>query len=109
MSARTQETDPSISNFISIFKVASEGYKKLTKHDLDTHPFAAELASCSSPADVLNLFRIQAEAFEEFRKGDERLIKWLDPIVNILIKFSATAPTGNALIVSLKEFDPSRT
>ena len=103
MSANTQETDPSISNFISIFKAASEGYQKLTKQNLDARPFCAEIVSCSSPADVLNPFRIQAETFEEFRKGDDRLMKWLDPIVNLLSKFSTTVAAGNALIVSFKD------
>jgi hypothetical protein len=107
MSTSTQETDPSISNFISIFNAASETYKKLTKHDLYSHPFATQLDGCNSPADVLDVFRTQAEAFQEFRKGDERLMKWLDPIVNILTKFSATVAAGNALIVSFKEFHPS--
>jgi fungal STAND N-terminal Goodbye domain len=96
MSASLQETDPSISNFVSIFKAASERYKKLTKQDLDAHPFAEELGKCDSPAAVLDLFQTQAQAFEEFRKGDERLMKWLDPTVNIITKFSATVAAGNA-------------
>ena len=108
MSTSTQESDPSISNFISIFSAASEKYKKLTKQDLYSHPFAAQLDRCDSPAEVLDVFRTQAEAFQEFRKGDERLMKWLDPIVNILTKFSATVSAGNALIVSFKEFHLSR-
>jgi hypothetical protein len=108
MSASSQEIDPSISNFVLIFKAASERYKNLTKQDLDAHPFAEELGKCDSPAAVLNVFRVQAQAFEEFRKGDERLMKWLDPTVNILTKFSATIAAGNALIVSFNEPYPSR-
>ena len=40
--------------------------------------------SCDSPDTVLGLFRKQAEIFDEMHKGDERLIKWLDPMVHIL-------------------------
>jgi hypothetical protein len=95
-----QATNPSTSNFTSIFEVAAKEYKKLTKKDLHTHPFAAQFDRSDSPGAVLDIFRTQASAFEEFRKGDERLIKWLDPTVNILSTFSATFGEALALVVS---------
>jgi hypothetical protein len=98
MSSIDQATDPSISNFVSIFDAASNEYRKVTKHDLHTHPFAARLYNCDSPEAVLNVFRMQTEAFDEFLKGDDRLMKWLDPTVNILFTLSATLGEGIGLV-----------
>ncbi|KAH9049987.1 hypothetical protein EDB84DRAFT_1452114 [Lactarius hengduanensis] len=96
-----QRTTASFStNFISIFDAASKEYKKLTGQDLNTHPFSAVFDSCDSPDAVLNIFRKQAEIFDEIRKGDERLIKWLDPMVHILFTFSAALGEGVGLIFS---------
>jgi hypothetical protein len=99
-----QTTDPSISNFTSIFEAATKEYKKLTKKDLQTHPFAAQFDGCDSPAAVLDVFRNQAQAFDEFRKGDDRLMTWLDPTVNVLFTCSATLGEGLALVVGLEGF-----
>ncbi|KAH9049986.1 hypothetical protein EDB84DRAFT_849999 [Lactarius hengduanensis] len=90
----------STSNFILIFEAASNEFKKLTGQDLDAHPFSAEFNNCNSPGAVLSIFRKRAEIFDEIRKGDERLIKWLDPIVHILFMFSATLGEGVGLIFS---------
>ncbi len=90
----------STSNFISVFEAASKEYKKLTKQDLNMHPFAVAFDSCDSPDSVLSIFRKQAEIFDEMRKGDERLIKWLDPMVHILFTFSATLGEGVGLVSS---------
>ncbi|KAI0252123.1 hypothetical protein BJV78DRAFT_1352556 [Lactifluus subvellereus] len=84
MSTSKQATHPSTSNFTSIFDAAAKEYKKLTKKDLHTHPFAAQFHKCDTPHVVLDVFRKQAQDFEEFRKGDDRLIKWLDPTVNYM-------------------------
>ncbi|KAH8998636.1 hypothetical protein EDB92DRAFT_1192106 [Lactarius akahatsu] len=88
---------PPASNFISIFEVAAKKYKKLTKQDLNTHPFSVVFDSCDSPDAVLNIFRKQAEIFDETRNDDERLIKWLDPMVHILFTFSAAFGEGVGL------------
>jgi hypothetical protein len=98
MSSVNQPTDLSISNFTNIFDAASNEYKKLTKHDLRTHPFAAALGDCDSPEAILNVFRTQEQAFDRFCKGDDRLMKWLDPIVHILFTLSATLGEGIALV-----------
>ncbi|KAI9465571.1 hypothetical protein BJY52DRAFT_1414105 [Lactarius psammicola] len=90
----------STSNFVSIFEAASIEYKKLTGQDLNTHPFSVQFDSCDSPDTVLGLIRKQAEIFDEIRKGDERLVKWLDPMVHILFTFSAALGEGVGLIFS---------
>ncbi|KAI0291193.1 hypothetical protein B0F90DRAFT_1778802 [Multifurca ochricompacta] len=99
MSATQKPTPPSsTSNFISIFDAASKEYKKLTRQDLETHPFSAVLDNCESPDAVLAIFKKQANAFDEFRNGDDRITKWLNPIVHILFTFSATLGEGIGLV-----------
>jgi hypothetical protein len=98
MSSIDQPTDLPKSNFVSIFDAASNEYRKVTKNDLHTHQFAARLDNCDSPDAVLNVFRMQAKDFDEFCKGDGRLMKWLDPIVNILFTLSATIGEGIGLV-----------
>ena len=92
--------NPSTSNFISIFEAASREYKKLTKEDLNTHPFFVEFDSCDSPDAVLSIFKRQAEVFDEIRGGDEKLMKWLDPMVHILFTFSGALGEGVGLVSS---------
>ena len=106
-STSNQTTDTSISNLTSIFEAAAKQYKKLTKKDLHTHPFAAQFDTCDSPGAVLDVFRKQAQAFDEFHRGDDRLIRWLDPTVNILFTCSETIGEGLALVVCLDTFPPS--
>jgi hypothetical protein len=106
-STSTQTTDTSISNFTSIFEAAARQYKHITKKDLHTHPFAAQFDRCDSPGAVLDVFRNQAQAFDEFHRGDDRLIRWLDPTVNIFFTFSETIGEGLALVVCLHVFASS--
>jgi len=100
MSATSRTTDQPTSNFTAIFDAASNRYKSLTGQDLRTHPFAAALDSNNSPDSILNVFRKQAEAFDHFRKGDDKLMAWLTPIVNIIFTFSVTLGEGIGLVSS---------
>ena len=104
MSSGEPETDPAISNFASILEAAAKEYEKLTKKDL--RPFAAQFDKCDSPRAVLDIFRDQAQAFEEYRKSDDALMKWLDPTVNVLFTLSTTLGEVLALVVSLEQFTP---
>jgi len=70
----------------------------VTGKPLDTHPFSKQLDSCDSPEAVLNVLRTQAQAFSKFCQGDEKLMAWLDPTVNILFTFSATIGEGIGLV-----------
>ncbi len=90
MSTSRQTTDRSIANFTTIFDAAVNEYKTLTKQDLGTHPFAAAFENSTSLDSVLDIFRAQTQAFDEFCKGDDKLMAWLTPIVNILFTFSST-------------------
>jgi hypothetical protein len=99
MASSNRTTDSSVSNFAAIFEAASNNYKTLTGQDLRTHPLATEIESNNnSPDSILSVFRKQAQALDKFRKGDDKLIKSLTPIVNILFTFSTTAGADIGLV-----------
>jgi len=98
MSTSNQTTDLSTSNFAAIFDAASREYKSLTKQDLATHPLAAAIEGYNTPDSILNVFRKQASAFDKFRKGHDKLMEYLTPIVNILFTFSETLEEGVGLV-----------
>jgi hypothetical protein len=101
MSTSNQVAGPSTDNFTSIFNAASNEYLRVTGKCLDTHPFAAQLDTCRNPEAVSNLLRTQAQAFSKFGKGDEKLMTWLSPTVNILFAFSGTLGEGIGLVSRL--------
>jgi hypothetical protein len=98
MSTSGQIASSSTNNFTAILNAASTEYHRVTRKRLDTHPFAALLDTCDTPETILNVFRTQAQAFSKFRKGDEKLMAWLDPIVHILFVFSGTLGEGIGLV-----------
>ena len=98
MSTTNRTADPSASNFAAIFDAASREYKSLTKKDLATHPLAAAIEGYNTPDSILNVFRKQASAFDKFCNGDDKLMEWLTPIVNILFTFSETLGEGTSLV-----------
>ncbi|KAH9019783.1 hypothetical protein EDB84DRAFT_1624378 [Lactarius hengduanensis] len=90
----------SSSNFDSIFRTAFKAYKKRTGQDITSHPLAAWLKTCNSPDAILAVLRAQVEEFDQSRRDDERLTKWLNPTVNVLFAFSATLGEGVGLVFS---------
>jgi hypothetical protein len=98
MLGSNQTTDSSTSNFTVIFSAASHEYRTLTRENLETHPFGSALESYNSPDPILDVFRKQARAFDKFRKGDDKLMVLLNPIVNILFTFSETLGEGVGLV-----------
>jgi hypothetical protein len=93
-----QVAGPSTDNFTSIFNAASNEYLRVTGKRLDTYPFAAQLDICRSPEAVSNVLLSQVQAFKKFCKGDEKLMTWLNPTVNILFAFSGTLGEGIGLV-----------
>jgi hypothetical protein len=85
----------SASNLRSIIDEASAQYKELTGHDLASHPFAAKFDNWDSVDAVLEVFQDQARKFNEVRKGNEKLMEWLRPTVQVMVSVSASL--GNAL------------
>jgi hypothetical protein len=100
MSLANQIAGPSRSNdnFVAIFQAALSEYETLTGKPLRTHPFATQFDSCDSPEAVSDVLRSQAQAFNKFRKADEKLMTYLDPTVHVLFTFSATLGEGIGLV-----------
>ena len=84
-----QTSTPSL-NFKSIFDAALTDYKKKTGNELLHHPLATQLQRCDSVDAIVAIFQGQAEAFQQFQDGDQRLMKWIAPVVDVLYKFSGT-------------------
>jgi len=91
-------------HFEAIFNVALAEYTKQTGKDLRNYPLASKIDACDSAEAILDIFQAQAKAFDEFRKGGPRLIKWLEPVVNGLynISVSAALSAGISLVSSSK-------
>jgi fungal STAND N-terminal Goodbye domain len=82
--------------FQVIFENALKDYTNKTGKDLLNHPLASKLDSCDSPDSILDIFREQAGQFDEFRKGDTELFKWLKPVVKVLHTISTNDVLGHS-------------
>ncbi|KAH9049248.1 hypothetical protein EDB83DRAFT_1404755 [Lactarius deliciosus] len=88
------ETPESSLQFKLILDAALSEYKRTTGNDLLDNWLAKELQGCESVEAVLDIITHQAEAFDKFRGGDKRLMKWIDSSVNVLYTISATLGEG---------------
>ena len=104
MSTNNPTAGPSTDNFTAIFNAAENEYRTITGKSLKAHPFATQLETCQNPDAVSNLLRTQAQAFSKFRKGDEKLMAWLDPTIHILSTFSDTLGEGISLVSKPRSF-----
>ena len=95
----------SYSTFETFFNSALEKYAKQTGKDLRNHTLASEIDGCNSPDSILHIFQGQARAFDEFKRGDTKLFKWLRSIVNVLHALS----TNEAIRDSVAHVSPTRT
>jgi len=94
-------TSPPLSTFETLFNTALDMHAKRTGQDLRNHPLAAAIDRCKSPDDILAIFQAQSQAFDEFRNGDPKLIKWLKPVVNGLHTIlTSTALSAGASLAS---------
>jgi hypothetical protein len=104
MSASTPAPDiVPASNFSAILEVALDEYKNRTGQDLQSHPFAISFEviinnNNNIPDAILEVFRRQAQAFDKFRRRDDKLMACLTPIVNILFTISETLGEGISLV-----------
>ena len=95
MSSSSHQTkNTSASNLRPILDEAAVQYKELTGYNLATHPLAARFDNWDSADTILEVFQDQARKFNEFRKGNEKLMEWLKPTVQIMVSISASL--GNA-------------
>lgn len=81
-----------------MFNAALEAYEKATKNKLLSHPLAAQLQSCDSPAAILSVLKNLVQESDKRHSSDERLRNWLDPTVNVLYTFSAILGGGIGLV-----------
>jgi hypothetical protein len=102
-SGHKARSPPSTDNFSAIFDAALDQYWRATGQRLDTHVFATRTDNWNSPQTISNALRVGAQAFNIFRR-DERLMAWLDPIVDILFTFSATLGERSVLVSHLIHF-----
>jgi hypothetical protein len=96
--SHTQSAAASCSKFQPIINNALDIYRKRTKKDLLTHPLAARLQDCDTPAAILAILREQINGLDQSQSGAEKWSKWLDPTVNVLFAFSATIGAGVGLV-----------
>ena len=96
---------PKTINFEGIFNAALAKYANQTGHDLGSHPLASKIDGCHSAESILAIFQEQAKSFHEFRGGDPKLMKWLQPIVTGLYTLSASpALSAGVSLVSPPKF-----
>ena len=95
---RPVATISSTSNFQLIFSTALKAYERRTKTDILVHPLASQLQACNSPASILTVLQGQVEDLAQARSSDERLTKWLNPTINVLLAFSAILGNGVSLV-----------
>ena len=86
------------SQFKSILDAALSEYKAQTGNDLMNNLLTKELQCCESVEAVLDIFQRQAKAFDSFRDGDRRLMKWIGPSVDVLYAISATLGQGVGMV-----------
>ncbi|KAN0141468.1 hypothetical protein V8E53_000713 [Lactarius tabidus] len=63
-------------------------YEKKTRKPLFDHSLATQLQQCDSVDAIKAIFRGQVDAFQKFRDGDQRLMEWINPVVDVLSAFS---------------------
>jgi hypothetical protein len=78
------------SDFNAILDAALDEYKKKTRGGLLEHPLAAEVKRCDSIGAISAILQGQAKEFQHFKDGDHRLMKWINPTVDVLSTFSDT-------------------
>jgi hypothetical protein len=94
-SSHTIASSPS---FQSVFNAALYEYTKHTENDLINHPLSIKIESCRSPGDVLGVLQEQARVFREFREGNKKLMKVIEPTVNVLYTLSGVFSDNIGLV-----------
>ena len=77
------------SDFKSILDEALRKYKEKTGNRLFDDPLADKLQRCNSIDTLKAIFQSQAEAFQS-KGGDEKLMNFIGPTVNVLCTFFYT-------------------
>ena len=105
-SSTSGQTSTPSSDFKSILDAGLSSalceYKKKTGKPLLEHPLATELQQCDSVDSIKAVFQGQAKAFQQFRDGDKRLMKWINPLVDVLSTFSDSIGEAAGIVRPLK-------
>ena len=95
-------TPDSSSQFKAILDTALNEYKTKTGNDPITNSLAKEIQSCDSAAAVLDIIQREAKAFDKFRDGDKRLMKWIGPLVDVLYTISPILSAGVSIVRTIR-------
>ena len=93
------------SNFEAIIDAALAKYTRQTGKDLRNHPLALKINQCDSAESILAIFQEQAQEFDEFRNGNSKLIKWLQPVVTGLYTLSTNPSLRHGVNLVSRPFD----
>ena len=88
----------------AIFEASLKEYETKTEENLLLHPLMAQLQGCNSPAAILKLIRSQAERAEQNTSANDKLTKWLDPIVNVLSASSSVISSRVGVVSPIQTF-----
>jgi len=90
-----------------VFDDALEVYKMKTGQDLCSYSLFSKLETCDSPDTVLIALQQQIPAFIEPGSSDNnKLTKWLDPTIKVLIAFSSIIGGGVNLVSTESQVRP---
>ncbi|KAI0282635.1 hypothetical protein BC826DRAFT_1064383 [Russula brevipes] len=99
MSASSQPSTALLRLTLLIFDVALNN-TRTARARMHKPSIAVALRRNNSPDAILEIFRRQAQALDNFRQQHERLMACLSPIINILFTFSAALGEGIGLLTS---------
>jgi hypothetical protein len=98
----------SSSTLQALFNAALQDYKDETGISLVDHPFPRQLETCESVSSIIAILREQAQSFREFRENDGKLMKALNPSVDVLcspsISSALSETIGLVTVVRRKAF-----
>ena len=87
----------SSSQFQAVFDAALNEYSRKTGKDIGSDPLTAKLQSCGSSSEVHGVLQEQAQIFDEFRNGGQKVMRKLEPTVDILLTLSNGGVLGNGI------------
>jgi hypothetical protein len=91
-------SDPSSeSNLRSLFETALREYEKQSGTNLLNNCLIIKLHSCDSVDAISAVLQEQAQAFNQFRGGDGKLIRWLNRTVHVLHTLSSSSVLGSGI------------
>ncbi len=84
-----------------ILDAALGEYEKSTGNKLLDHPLAIELQHCDTVDTTLAILEDQAKAFQQFKNGDQSLMKWIDPLTRVLFGVCGTLSEGDQVLLRI--------